>query len=341
MRCCVLVLLLVACCLLVTAPLSAKSPAAPPAFAVAKHAVLGGEGWWDYVTYDPAFHRLYLARADRVMVVDSETLKQVATIPDTPGVHGVALAPELKRGFISAGGANQVVAFDQDSLKEIKRIPTGERPDAILYDPATRRVFTFNARGQSTTAIDAASMTPIGDLALGGKPEAPAADGQGDIYVNIEDKSEMSEFDGRTLKELARWSLAPCEEPSGLAIDTAHHLLFSVCQNKLMAISDTDAKKMIATVPIGEGPDGAAFDPKLQLAFSSNGRSGNLTVVHEDSPSKFTVVQTVDTALGARTNALDPKEHRLFLITADIKMENGKRAMAPNSFQVLEVAPKK
>lgn len=321
--------------------LFAKSAPKTPEFAVQQHAVLGGDGGWDYVTFDPALRRLYIARSDRVMVVDAESLKLLATIPNTQGVHGVALAPKLKRGFISAGGSNEVVVFDQQSLKELKRIPTAERPDAILFDPASNRVFTFNARGQNTTAIDARSMSAAGNLALGGKPEAPAADGQGNVYVNIEDKSEIAEFDGRNLKELARWSIAPCEEPTGLALDTAHHLLFSVCQNKIMAVSDTQARKLLTTVPIGEGPDGASFDPKLQLVFSSNGRSGNVTVVREDSPEKFSVVQTVESAPGARTNALDAAAHRLFLITADVKMENGKRSVAPNSFQVLVVGPKK
>ncbi len=304
--------------------------------------VVGGEGGWDYLTFDSTGHRLFISRGTHVMVVDAATGKVTADIPNTPGVHGIALAPELGRGFISNGRESKAVIFDLKSLAEISRVPTGDTPDAIIYDAASKRVFTFNARGHDTTAIDASSGNVAGSVPLGGKPEFAAADGKGHIFVNIEDKNEIVEFDAKGLKEIHRWPLAPCEEPTGLAMDVQHRRLFAGCHNKMMAVVNADTGKVVATPPIDAGVDGNAFDPETQLAFSSNG-SGSLTVVHEDSPDKYTVVQTVETARGARTLALDPKTHDVYVVTAEFgaapaptaDQPRPRPAMVPGSFQLL------
>ncbi len=277
---------------------------------------LGGEGWWDYLTVDSAAHRLYITRGTHVVVVDSESLKPVGEIPDTPGVHGVAIAADLGRGFASNGREGTATIFDLATLKAVGQVKTGTNPDAILYDAFTHRVFTFNGRSADTTAIDGKGGAVIGTIPLGGKPEFAVTDGAGHVFVNIEDKSEVVALDPRGLEVTGRWSLAPCEEPSGLALDAAHHRLFSVCGNKVMAVSDTEKERVVTTVPIGEHPDAAAFDAERQLAFSSNGE-GTLTVVHETSPDEYEVVQTLATMRGARTEAFDPETHRLFLVGAD------------------------
>jgi len=277
---------------------------------------LGGEGGWDYLTADAAGHRLYVSHATRVQVVDTEKNAVIGEIPDTEGVHGIALAPEVGRGFTSNGRAGTVTVFDLKSLAVITTVKvTGENPDAITFEPVSRRVFTFNGRSADATAIEAGSGQVVGTLPLRGKPEFAVADGRGRIFVNIEDTSELVSFDARTLKVEGRWKLSPCEEPSGLAIDREHRRLFSVCGNKLMAVVDGDTGKLIATLPIGSGVDGVAFDPVTGFAFSSNGE-GTVTVVHEDSPEKFTVVGNVQTKRGARTISLDSATHRLYLPTA-------------------------
>ncbi len=318
---------------------------AAPQYRVLKKFALGGEGGWDYITVDALARRVYIARATRVMVVDADSGASVGEIAPTPGVHGVALAPESGRGFISNGGESTVTIFDPKTLKTISQVKVGDRPDAIIYDPASKRVFTFNARGHDTTAIDAASGTVAGSLPLGGKPEFAAPDGQGHMFVNIEDTGEISMFDTHALKELKRWKIAPCEEPSGLALDRQHARIFSVCGNRLMAISDAAAGKLITTVPIGGGADGVVFDPDAQLAFSTNGQSGNITVVHEDAPDKFTVVQTLETARGARTVALDAKTHNVYTVTAQFgaapapteAQPRPRPAVLPNTFTVIVV----
>jgi DNA-binding beta-propeller fold protein YncE len=316
----------------------------PSGYHLAKTYKLGGEGGWDYLTFDAATGRLFIARATRVMVVDAGTGKLLGEIPDTPGVHGIALAPELGRGFTSNGRGNAVTIFDLASLKLLGTVETGKNPDAIAYDPATQRVFTFNGGSDDSTAIDAAKGTVAGTLALGGRPEFAVADGQGPIFANLEDKSEIVAIDSRKLSVTARWPLAPCEEPSGLAIDREHRRLFSGCANKLMAIVDAASGRVLATLPIGRGVDAAAFDPGTALAFSSNGE-GTLTVIHEDSPEKFSVVENVPTQRGARTMALDPKTHRIFLVTAEYgpapaaTAENPRPrpTIVPGSFVVLVV----
>jgi DNA-binding beta-propeller fold protein YncE len=276
----------------------------------------GGEGW-DCPTFDTASRRLYVSRATHVVVLDAANDTVVGDIPDTPGVHAIALAPELNRGFTTNGHAANVTIFDLKTLAVVGHTSTGEGPDTIVYDPASHRVFTMNGRGHTATAIDAASGDVAGTIELGGKPEFAVADGKGRVYVNLEDTSEVVAFDPATLKVVHRWPMAPCEEPSGLAIDRAHRRLFAGCHNRMMAVLDADTGKVIATLPIGEGVDGTAFDPATQFAFSSNGGDGTLTVVHEDSAERFSVVEDVSTQKGARTLALDETRHDVYLVAAD------------------------
>jgi DNA-binding beta-propeller fold protein YncE len=291
-------------------------PLAPDSgYHLLKNVHLGGEGGWDYLKIDSDARRLYISRGTHVIVVDADTYQVIGDIPDTQGVHGIALAPEFGRGFTSNGRTATVTIFDLKTLKKLAEAKTQEGPDAILYDAASKRVFTFNGRGNSSTAIDAATGNVAGNVALGGGPEFAVADGAGHIFNNLEDKSEVVEIDSRGLKILNRWPLAPCDSPSGMAMDMEHRRLFIGCHNKMMAIMDADSGKVVATVPIGQGVDANRFDPAAGLAFSSNG-DGTLTVVHEDSPDKYTVVDNVQTARGARTMELDPKTHNVFLVTA-------------------------
>ena len=285
-------------------------------FHLLKTLPLGGDGRWDYPTVDGAAKRLYLSRSTHVMVVDTETGKVVGDIPDTPGVHGIAVAPELGRGFISNGKADTATIFDLKTLKALGQVKTGENPDAVLYDPASKRVFTFNGHSHDATAFDAATGEPAGTMALGGKPEFAVGDAAGKIYVNIEDTSEVVEIDSRKLEVTKRFSIAPCEEPTGIALDLIEHRLFSGCHNKVMVVSNSETGKVIGTVPIGEGVDGVAFDPELKLAFSANG-DGTLTVVEESPQGSFRVAETVLTQHGARTIAIDPATHELYLPTAE------------------------
>jgi YVTN family beta-propeller protein len=288
----------------------------PGGYHLIKKVVLGGEGFWDYLTVDSAARRLYISHASKVLVLDADTYAVVGEIPDTNGVHGITIAPELGRGFTSNGRSNTVTVFDLKTLKVQGQVKTGENPDAIIYDPASRRVFTFNGRSSDATAIDAASGTVASTIPLGGRPEFAAADGDGRIYVNLEDKSEVVTLDSRALSLKTRWPLAPCEEPSGMAMDVKHRRLFIGCHNKMMAVMDADTGRIVATPPIGEGVDANSFDPETGLAFSSNGE-GTLTVVREESPENFTVVENVPTQRGARTMALDLKTHRVCLVTAE------------------------
>jgi DNA-binding beta-propeller fold protein YncE len=314
-------------------------------YRVMKKVKAGGEGGWDYLTIDPQARRLYISRGDHVDVVDVDTGSKVGQIDNTQGVHGIALAPKLGRGFTSNGRDNSVTIFDLKTLKELGRVTVGTGPDAILYDPATQRVFTMNGRGGDATAVDAATGKVDGTIALDGRPEFAAADGKGEVFVNLEDKSELLALDSKQLSVLHRWPLAPGEGPSGLAMDTAHRRLFSVCGNQKMMILDADDGHVVATPTIGNGPDAAAFDAKRQLAFSSNGRDGTLTVIHEEAPDRFVEAATVPTQLGARTMAVDAKTGHVFLVTAEFAPpppggEQGRRrTMLPGSFTILEVGP--
>jgi DNA-binding beta-propeller fold protein YncE len=287
-----------------------------PGYHVIHRINVGGEGGWDYITVDATSNRLFLSRGTHAMVIDLGRDSVIGDIPNTAGIHGVALAPELNRGFTSNGRDSSVTIFDYKTLAPITVVKIPARnPDAILYDPATKRVFTFNGGTSNATAIDATNGTVLGTVDLGGKPETAVSDG-GKVYANIEDKSEIAVFDPKTLAVLARWPLAPCEEPSGLAIDRVHQRLFAGCGNKTMAIVDMRTGKVVASPAVGAGVDAAGFDPGTQLAFTSNGE-GTITVVHEDTPDKYTVVETVPTQRGARTMAVNPKTHRLYTVTAE------------------------
>ncbi len=291
--------------------------AASSHYKVVKSMILGGEGGWDYLNLDPDARRLFITRGDHVMVVDTADDKVVGDITGLSGVHGTAFAGG--RAYITNGGANRVTVVDVHTLKKVAEIPVGTRPDGVLYDPASKRVFTFNALSHDTTAIDTATGKDAGTVRLGGKTEAEVADGNGSIFVNIEDKAVMVQFDAKSLKIEKSWSLAPCTSPSGLAMDAVHHLLFSACDNGMLAISQTDQGKVIKTMPIGEGPDAARFDPKDGTIFTSNGESGNLSIIREISPTQFSAFDTVPTAAGARTMELDPGTGRIYLVTAERK----------------------
>ena len=293
----------------------AIASAAGPGYHVIDKLQLGGEGGWDYLTADGASHRLYVSRGSHVMVVDLETGKVAGDIPGTLGVHGIALAPKLNRGFTSNGRTDNVTIFALDTLKPIGEVKTGKNPDCILFDPASGRVFTFNGRSGDATAFNAETGVVDGTIPLGGKPEFARSDEAGKIYVNIEDKSEVAEIDSQKLTVLRRFPLAPCEEPSGMGFDAEHHHAFSGCHNKIMTVLDTVSGKVIATVPIGAGVDGNGFDPGAGFAFSSNGE-GTLTVARESSAGTFEVAETVTTERGARTMAIDPVTHRIYLPTA-------------------------
>jgi DNA-binding beta-propeller fold protein YncE len=277
---------------------------------------LGGEGGWDYLKVDSEARRFYISRATKVVVLDADSGKPVGEIADTPGVHGIALAPELGKGFTSNGRENTVSVFDIKTLKTLNKIKVGNRPDAILYDPATQRVFTFNAGSQDATAIDAAKGEVVGSIPLGGKPEFSASDGKGTVFVNLEDKNQLFVLDPQKLTVTQRWPLTGCEEPSGLAMDQKNRRLFVGCDNKVMPVVDADSGKIVATLPIGEGVDATAFDEGTGLAFASCGGDGVLTVVREESPGKFSVVENVPTQKGARTMALDEKTHQVYTVTA-------------------------
>jgi len=316
-----------------------------PRYHLTHEVPLPGDEGWDYLTFDPAGARVFVAHGTKVQIVDSRKLILTGEIGDTPGVHGVALAHDLGRGYISAGRANTVVVFDLKSLAVITRIPTGENPDAILYEPTTHRVFTFNGRSRDVSVIDTAKNSVIGTIRVDAKPEFAAADGAGHVYVNLEDRSSIASIDPVKLTVTAVWPLSGCEEPTGLAIDIAHQRLFSVC-DKAMAVVDTGTGRVVANVPIGSGIDAAAYDPGTGLAFASGG-DGTLTVVREVTPDKFTVAQTVKTQAGARTMTLDDQTHRVFLVTAKLgprpaptaEQPHPRPSIAPRSFELLVLDP--
>ncbi|MGO9087036.1 MAG: YncE family protein [Terriglobales bacterium] len=319
--------------------------AAGPGYHVIQTYKVGGEGWWDYLTADSEARRVFISRGTHVMVLDADSGKTVGDIPDTPGVHGIALAPELGKGFTSNGREGTVSIFDIKTLATSSKVKVGDNPDAILYDPATKRVFTFNGRSHDSTAIDAASGKVLGTIKLDGKPEFAASDAKGMIYVNIEDKSELTAIDPMKMEVKATWPLAPCTEPSGLSIDRKNRRLFVGCDNKMMAVVDADSGKVLATPAIGEGVDATTFDPETGLAFASCGQDAVLTVVKEESPDKFSVAENVPTRRGARTLALDANTHNVFVVTADFGPRpeatadnpHPRPAMLPDSFVVLVV----
>jgi YVTN family beta-propeller protein len=311
---------LVACLLVVAGGIGRAAGSRPGAsgYHVAKKIPVGGEGGWDYLIVDADARRLYMSHATKVVVFDVDSGTQVGEIPDTQGVHGIALAADLGRGFTSNGRANTVTIFDLKTLKVIGSVKTGTNPDAIIYDGVTKRVFAFNGRSKDATVINAADGSVLNTFPVGGKPEFAVADGKGSVYVNVEDTSEILHIDAQKMTVLHRWPLAPCKEPSGLAMDLKSRRLFAVCGNEMMAVVDADSGKVVATPKIGEGPDAAAFDPATNYAFSSNGETGTLTVIHEDAPDKYSVMDNVATKESARTMALDGKTHNIFLPAADM-----------------------
>ncbi|MBZ5568556.1 MAG: YncE family protein [Acidobacteriia bacterium] len=321
--------------------LIAMAAPAPPQYRVVKHIALGGDGGWDYIAVDAAARRVYASRATRMMVVDADSGKLLAEIPDTPGVHGIALAPELNKGFISAGRANQMVVVDLKTLKAIGTAPAGENPDAILYEPRSKRVFAFNGRSKNVTVIDASSLKVLATIPVSGKPEFAAYDDKGRVFVNIEDKGTLAVIDAAAMKVTNEWAMSPCERPTGLAIDRNKGRLFAGCSgNKAMAVMDANSGKLLASVPIGAGCDGTAFDASNELAFAANGRDGTVTVIGETAPGKFETVQTVPTQVSGRTIALDEKTHQLFIPAAKLQPPPApglRPTMEPGSFELLVV----
>lgn len=291
----------------------AQAAAGP--FHVEQKWAVGGDGGWDYLAVDPQSHLLYVTRGNHVIVIETHTGKQVADITGLHGTHGVAFDSDGRRGYISDGAGNQVAVFDRKTNTITQTIPAGTNPDGIVFEPVTHTVWAFNGRSKNVTVIDTKSSTVVATLALPGKPEFPVADGKGSVFANIEDKSEIVHIDAKARQVIATWSLAPCESPSGLAIDVIHKRLFSVCDNQKMAVVDAVSGKVIATPAIGDGPDAAAYSPKDGYAFSSNGE-GTLTVVKENGPDSYSVVQSLPTQRGARTMALDPDGRHVYTVTA-------------------------
>ena len=321
--------------------LSAAPAPGPSGYKVIKTVPVGGEGgFWDYVYVDSDARRVYISHGTHTVVMDADKYTIVGDIPDTQGVHGIAIAADLGRGFTSNGRTDDVTIFDLKTLKPIGRVKTDGNPDAIAYDPVSKRVFTFNGRGKNTTAINAADGTVAGTLALGGKPEFAAVDGKGSIFVNNEDTSEMIQIDSQKITETHRWPMAPCKSPSGLSMDTKNRRLYAVCDDKVSVVLNADTGKVVATPEIGKGPDASAFDPGTNDFFASCGSDGVLTVVHEDSPDKFSVVENVPTKRSARTMGLDTKTHTIFMPAADFDPPApGERRgkMKPDSFAIVVV----
>ena len=309
--------------------------------------VLGGDGRWDYVIPDPPHHRVFIARQNRVMVVDARDGKLLGEIADIHGAHGVALAETSHHGFATSGNDSSVVMFDPTTFQILGHIPAAEDADAIVYDPASNRVFTFNGDAHSSTVVDPGPGRLVTNIPLGGKPESGVAAGNGKLYVNIVDNGEVVEIDGKSLTVTRRWPTAPCAQPVAMAIDTTHHRLFSGCRSGVMAVSDYQTGKVVATAPIGAGVDGTAFDPAAGDVFTSN-VDGTLTVIHEDGPDQYHVVQNVQTAPGGRNMGLDPTTHRVYVVSArfgpaptDSTADNPRRRppLIPGSFMMLVVEP--
>ncbi|MGA2096834.1 MAG: YncE family protein [Candidatus Acidiferrum sp.] len=326
--------------------LRAASPTpGPSGYHIIKTVSVPGDTGWDYLYVDAGARRVYISHGDHTVVMDADTYAIVGDIPDTKGVHGIAIASDLGRGFTSDGASNEVTIFDLKTLKTIGTVKTDVNPDAILYEPVTKRVFTFNggrrnaSGGKNSTAINASDGTVLGTIDMGGKPEFSAADGKGFVYTNNEDTSELYHLDAKNLKVLDHWPLAPCKSPSGLAIDPKNRRLFSVCDEKVMSVTDADTGKVVANPTICDGPDAAGYDPATGYVFASCG-DGNLTVIHQDSADKYTVVENVPTKKTARTMGLDLKTHTIFLPSAEFDPPApGERRgkMKPGSFAIVVV----
>ncbi|HXC25136.1 MAG TPA: hypothetical protein VNU46_04410 [Gemmatimonadaceae bacterium] len=329
--------------LVVATAAGAQSP--HTAYHVLHRYQVGGDGGWDYLTFDTVGHRLFIARQNRVMVVDPDHGTVLGEIPGLGGAHGVALAYETGHGFITSGRDSTVTMFDLKTLQVLGKTIAAQDADAILYDPASKRVFTFNGDARSSSVIDPVSGKRLGNIDLGAEPEFGVSAGNGKLYVNLTKNGDVAEIDAKKMQVTRRWSAAPCKGSTGLAIDRVTHRLFSGCRNKVMAISDAKQGRLIATLPIDGGVDATTFDPRTHNAFSSNG-DGTLTIIHEDTPNRFRVIETVPTMKGARTMTLDPKTHHVYLVSAqfgpppaDSTAANPRRRppVLPGTFTVLVV----
>ena len=338
-------ILSLAAALMLTSAALAQTAPAPAPYHLLHTITIGGEGGWDYLSVDPAGERLYLSHGTQVEVVELASQQVVGTIPNTPGVHGIEVVPGTGRGYITCGRNNTCVVFDLKSLQPIGQpIPTGPKPDALLVDAFSQRVFLFSNDGGQTTVLNAATGKVVGTAALGGDAEAAATDGQGHIFVNLEDKSEVIELNAKTLAVTHRYPLAPGEEPTGLAYDPQAGRLFSACHNEKLVVTDSRTGRQVAVLPIGQGVDGAAFDPSTNNIITSNGAAGTLTVIHQDSPISYSVVATIPTQRGARTLAISPTTHHLFTCTADYgptppataEHPHPRPSIVPGTFRVLE-----
>jgi DNA-binding beta-propeller fold protein YncE len=311
-----------------------------PAYRVTHTYALGGEGSWDYVVPDPPNHRLFIARQNRVMVVDEDSGTLLGEVTGIQGAHGTAVAQSTGHGFATSGNDQSVVMFDLKTFKVLGRIPAAEDADAIVYDSASNRVFTLNGDAHSSTVIDPRAGTLITNIPLGGKPEYGASAGDGKVYANLTDTSEVVEIDAKTATVARRWPTAPCKQPVSMAIDTGHHRLFSGCRSGVMAVSDYQAGKMVTTLPIGTGVDGAGYDAASGKAFASNA-NGTLTVIHQDSPDQYHVIENVETPVGARNMGLDPTNHRVFVVSAKFGAlptgARGRPPVLPGSFTLMVI----
>jgi DNA-binding beta-propeller fold protein YncE len=325
--------------LLAAAAMSAFAQASSP-YRITQTHTLGGDGSWDYVVPDPPNHRLFIARQNRVMVVDEADGKLLGEVTGIQGAHGTAVANATGHGFATSGNDQSVVMFDLKTFQTLSRIPAAEDADAILFDSASNRVFTLNGDAHSSTVIDPKAGKLITNIALGGKPEYGASAGDGKVYANLTDTSEVVEIDAKTATVSRRWSTAPCKQPVSMAIDTAHHRLFSGCRSGVMAVSDYQAGKVVATLPIGAGVDGAGYDAESGDAFASNA-DGTLTVIHQDSPDQYRVLQTLQTPQGSRNMGLDPTNHRVYVVSAKFGPVpaggRGRGPVLPGSFTLMVI----
>jgi DNA-binding beta-propeller fold protein YncE len=338
----------IGCLILISGSVALKAQTGTSMYRIANKFHVDGDGGWDYLNADESTGRIFISHSTVVNVIDEKDGKLLGTIPDTKGVHGIAIASDLNKAFISNGRDSSVTIIDLTSLAFITKVTvTGQNPDAIIYDPFSHNVFAYNGRTANATVIDGSANKVIATIKLDGKPENSVSDGKGKVYVNIEDKSEISLINSKTNQVEQTWSIAPGEEASGLALDNETHRLFAVCSNKLMIVMDALSGKVITSLPIGNGSDGAAFDPALKRAYSSNGE-GTLTVVQEISPDEFKVLENVPTQQGARTITVDKKTHHVFMSTAEYEAAtpsagntNRRPAVKPGTFTILDVAPVK
>jgi len=327
-----------------------ESPLPNPDYGISTIWHLGGDGGWDYLALEPGGARLFVTHGDRVDVVETSSGRRTGIVANTPGVHGIAFAPELKRGYTSNGRTNTVTAFELDTLRVIQESPVaGKKPDAILYEPRAQHVFAADGASNDISVLDPSTLQVLASIPLPGPPEFMVTDAAGTVFVNIETEAgKLVAIDAKSLKVKAAWPLPGCANPSGLALDAVHHRLFSVCDDQVMAVTDSLTGKQVFRVAIGQGPDAVAFDSDLGFVFSSNGIDGTLTVIHQDTPDQYRVIATVQTQKSARTMALDPATHRLFLAAARLGdpppatagQPHPRPSIAPDSFVILVAAPK-